>query len=127
MYDQASLKEENDSLRWQLDAYRNEVDLLRREQNKCTRADEEHPHGPEAQVQLLQQSLHSMQQVGSASSSVHSSVLISSYPVSPWRRSSQGGETRKHPGTETDPGLCLHRAADPQQGHRSSSERFSFI
>uniref|UniRef100_A0A3B3ZIG4 Ecto-NOX disulfide-thiol exchanger 1/2 domain-containing protein n=1 Tax=Periophthalmus magnuspinnatus TaxID=409849 RepID=A0A3B3ZIG4_9GOBI len=28
---QASLCEENDSLRWQLDAYRNEVDLLRRE------------------------------------------------------------------------------------------------
>lgn len=89
LYDQtqASLKEENDSLRWQLDAYRNEVELLRREQNKCNRADDEHPHSPEAQVQLLQQSLHSMQQVGSASSSFNTSMFISLYPVSPWRRS----------------------------------------
>lgn len=69
VYDQ-SLKEENDSLRWQLDAYRNEVDLLRKEQNKCSRADDENAqtlartHSPEAQIQLLQQSLHSMQQVG---------------------------------------------------------------
>uniref|UniRef100_A0A672YEQ6 Ecto-NOX disulfide-thiol exchanger 1 n=1 Tax=Sphaeramia orbicularis TaxID=375764 RepID=A0A672YEQ6_9TELE len=46
----ASLKEENDSLRWQLDAYRNEVELLRKEQSK-------------AQIQLLQQNMHNMQQV----------------------------------------------------------------
>uniref|UniRef100_A0A3Q3MX47 Ecto-NOX disulfide-thiol exchanger 1 n=1 Tax=Mastacembelus armatus TaxID=205130 RepID=A0A3Q3MX47_9TELE len=65
---QASLKEENDSLRWQLDAYRNEVDLLRKEQSKVGRADDDHTHsqththGPEAQIQLLQQSMHSMQQ-----------------------------------------------------------------
>lgn len=52
--DQASLREENDSLRWQLDAYRNEVDLLRKEQSRSSRPDEE-GHGPEAQIQLLQQ------------------------------------------------------------------------
>uniref|UniRef100_UPI003AAAFFD8 ecto-NOX disulfide-thiol exchanger 1 n=1 Tax=Centroberyx gerrardi TaxID=166262 RepID=UPI003AAAFFD8 len=59
---QASLKEENDSLRWQLDAYRNEVELLRKEQSKASRPDDEHAHGPEAQIQLLQQSMHNMQQ-----------------------------------------------------------------
>uniref|UniRef100_A0A3Q3X2N7 RRM domain-containing protein n=1 Tax=Mola mola TaxID=94237 RepID=A0A3Q3X2N7_MOLML len=44
VYDQpqASLKEENDSLRWQLDAYRNEVEFLRKEQSKSSRADDEH-------------------------------------------------------------------------------------
>ncbi|XP_036965112.1 ecto-NOX disulfide-thiol exchanger 1 [Acanthopagrus latus] len=66
VYDQsqASLKEENDSLRWQLDAYRNEVELLRKEQNKLNRADDEHTHthSPEAQIQLLQQSMNDMQQ-----------------------------------------------------------------
>lgn len=67
---QASLREENDSLRWQLDAYRNEVELLRKEQSKPGRADDDHTHtqththGPEAQIQLLQQSMHNMQQVG---------------------------------------------------------------
>lgn len=68
---QASLREENDSLRWQLDAYRNEVELLRKEQSKSSRADDDHTHthGPEAQIQLLQQSMHNMQQVGSSSSS----------------------------------------------------------
>uniref|UniRef100_A0A672JAI0 Ecto-NOX disulfide-thiol exchanger 1 n=1 Tax=Salarias fasciatus TaxID=181472 RepID=A0A672JAI0_SALFA len=63
---QASLREENDSLRWQLDAYRNEVELLRREQNRTARPDDDHTaaptHSPEAQIQLLQQSMHSMQQ-----------------------------------------------------------------
>lgn len=53
-----SLKEENDSLRWQLDSYRNEVELLRKERGP------RQPSGPEVQVQLLQQSLHSVQQVG---------------------------------------------------------------
>uniref|UniRef100_A0A3Q3BC06 Ecto-NOX disulfide-thiol exchanger 1 n=1 Tax=Kryptolebias marmoratus TaxID=37003 RepID=A0A3Q3BC06_KRYMA len=67
---QASLKEENDSLRWQLDAYRNEVELLRKEQSRVCRPDDNHTqtnahaHNPEAQIQLLQQSMHSMQQVG---------------------------------------------------------------
>lgn len=32
-----ALKEENDSLRWQLDAYRNEVELLKQEQGKAHR------------------------------------------------------------------------------------------
>uniref|UniRef100_A0A3Q3JL86 RRM domain-containing protein n=1 Tax=Monopterus albus TaxID=43700 RepID=A0A3Q3JL86_MONAL len=65
---EASLKEENDSLRWQLDAYRNEVELLRKEQSKAGRADDNHTcaqthtHSPEAQIQLLQQSMHNMQQ-----------------------------------------------------------------
>ncbi|XP_013885888.1 ecto-NOX disulfide-thiol exchanger 1 isoform X4 [Austrofundulus limnaeus] len=61
---QASLKEENDSLRWQLDAYRNEVELLRKEQSRVGRPDDDHTHvpSPEAQIQLLQQSMHSMQQ-----------------------------------------------------------------
>ncbi|XP_061579283.1 ecto-NOX disulfide-thiol exchanger 1 [Cololabis saira] len=67
---QASLREENDSLRWQLDAYRNEVELLRKEQSRAARPDDDHTYtpahvhanGPEAQIQLLQQSMHSMQQ-----------------------------------------------------------------
>ncbi|KAM9850868.1 ecto-NOX disulfide-thiol exchanger 1 [Aulostomus maculatus] len=65
---QASLREENDSLRWQLDAYRNEVDLLRKEATKAGRQDDGHTHqpphvyAPEAQIQLLQQSMLNMQQ-----------------------------------------------------------------
>lgn len=62
-----TLKEENDSLRWQLDAYRNEVELLRRDQIRSSRADGEQAlsqsTGPDVQIQLLQQSLHSTQQV----------------------------------------------------------------
>ncbi|XP_042281378.1 ecto-NOX disulfide-thiol exchanger 1 [Thunnus maccoyii] len=69
---QVSLKEENDSLRWQLDAYRNEVELLRKEQSKASRPEDDqthiltnshtHSHSPEAQIQLLQQTMHNMQQ-----------------------------------------------------------------
>lgn len=63
-----TLKEENDSLRWQLDSYKNEVELLRKEQLRNSRPDQEQalspPHGPDVHIQLLQQSLHSMQQVG---------------------------------------------------------------
>ncbi|XP_067115695.1 ecto-NOX disulfide-thiol exchanger 1 [Osmerus mordax] len=59
---QASLREENDSLRWQLDAYRNEVELLRKEQGKAYRPDDDHAHTHEGQLQLLQQSMHNMQQ-----------------------------------------------------------------
>uniref|UniRef100_A0A8C6UX55 Ecto-NOX disulfide-thiol exchanger 1 n=1 Tax=Neogobius melanostomus TaxID=47308 RepID=A0A8C6UX55_9GOBI len=81
MQSQASLREENDSLRWQLDAYRNEVDLLRRE-SRARGPEEEHGlnhglnhilnHGlnsnqglnnAEVQIQQLQQSLHHLQQV----------------------------------------------------------------
>ncbi|KAF1383058.1 hypothetical protein PFLUV_G00150330 [Perca fluviatilis] len=64
--DPASLREENDSLRWQLDAYRNEVELLRQEQSRSCRQDDDHTltyaHGAEAQIQLLQQNMHNMQQ-----------------------------------------------------------------
>ncbi|XP_023192545.1 ecto-NOX disulfide-thiol exchanger 1 isoform X1 [Xiphophorus maculatus] len=67
---QASLKEENDSLRWQLDVYRNEVELLKKEQGRVGRPDDDHAHTQphthahpaEAQIQLLQQSMHNMQQ-----------------------------------------------------------------
>lgn len=53
------LREENDSLRWQLDAYRNEVELLK-EQGKMQHPEEDsHEH----QLNFLQQTMHSMQQV----------------------------------------------------------------
>ncbi|KAM8855090.1 ecto-NOX disulfide-thiol exchanger 1 isoform 2-T5 [Spinachia spinachia] len=65
----ASLKEENDSLRWQLEAYRNEVELLKREQRGGGRGgggrhDEDLPVTPscEVPIQLLQQNMHHMQQ-----------------------------------------------------------------
>ncbi|XP_037344556.2 ecto-NOX disulfide-thiol exchanger 1 isoform X2 [Pungitius pungitius] len=63
----ASLKEENDSLRWQLEAYRNEVELLKREQRGGRgggRHDEDPPVTPscEVPIQLLQQNMHHMQQ-----------------------------------------------------------------
>ncbi|KAK3543782.1 hypothetical protein QTP70_027199 [Hemibagrus guttatus] len=54
------LREENDSLRWQLDAYRNEVELLKKEQGKLQHPDEENSH--EHQLKFLQQTMHSMQQ-----------------------------------------------------------------
>ncbi|KAG7233439.1 hypothetical protein INR49_006735 [Caranx melampygus] len=66
---QASLREENDSLRWQLDSYRSEVELLRKEQSRPGRPDDDahtqthkHTPSPEAQIQLLQQSMLNMQQ-----------------------------------------------------------------
>lgn len=55
-----ALKEENDSLRWQLDAYRNEVELLKQEQGKAHREDDPNK---EQQLKLLQQALQGMQQV----------------------------------------------------------------
>uniref|UniRef100_A0A4W3GX06 Ecto-NOX disulfide-thiol exchanger 2 n=1 Tax=Callorhinchus milii TaxID=7868 RepID=A0A4W3GX06_CALMI len=55
-----ALKEENDSLRWQLDAYRNEVELLKQEQGKLYRTDEETTR--DQQLKLLQQTLQGMQQ-----------------------------------------------------------------
>ncbi|KAB0405210.1 hypothetical protein E2I00_000876, partial [Balaenoptera physalus] len=54
-----ALKEENDSLRWQLDAYRNEVELLKQEQGKAHREDDPNR---EQQLKLLQQALQGMQQ-----------------------------------------------------------------
>lgn len=56
-----ALKEENDSLRCQLDAYRNEVELLKQEQGKLGR---EEDAGKDQQLELLQQALQGMQQVG---------------------------------------------------------------
>ncbi|XP_008326024.1 ecto-NOX disulfide-thiol exchanger 1 isoform X3 [Cynoglossus semilaevis] len=50
--DQASLSEENDSLRWQLDSYRTEVDLLTKEQGL---------YRPELQMQQLQQGMMDLQ------------------------------------------------------------------
>ncbi|XP_058885385.1 ecto-NOX disulfide-thiol exchanger 1-like isoform X3 [Acipenser ruthenus] len=55
-----ALKEENDSLRWQLDAYRNEVELLRQEQGKACRTEEDHTK--EHQLHFLQQTMQGMQQ-----------------------------------------------------------------
>lgn len=70
VYEQ-TLKEENDSLRWQLDSYRNEVELLRKEQMRNSRGDDEQAlgqtNGPDVHIQLLQQSLHGVQQVGPSS------------------------------------------------------------
>ncbi|KAK1902858.1 Ecto-NOX disulfide-thiol exchanger 1, partial [Dissostichus eleginoides] len=64
--DPPSLKEENDSLRWQLDAYRNEVELLRNEHTPAhthmPAHTHTHTHSAEAQIQLLQQNMLSMQQ-----------------------------------------------------------------
>ncbi|XP_056294946.1 ecto-NOX disulfide-thiol exchanger 2 isoform X2 [Pseudoliparis swirei] len=57
-----ALKEENDSLRCQLDAYRNEVELLKQEQGKnqpmCSEEDNTHSQ----QLSFLQQALQAMQQ-----------------------------------------------------------------
>ncbi|XP_058886287.1 ecto-NOX disulfide-thiol exchanger 1 isoform X6 [Acipenser ruthenus] len=55
-----ALKEENDSLRWQLDAYRNEVELLKQEQGKACRTEEDHTK--EHQLHFLQQTMQGMQQ-----------------------------------------------------------------
>ncbi|XP_041067362.1 ecto-NOX disulfide-thiol exchanger 1 isoform X1 [Carcharodon carcharias] len=55
-----ALKEENDSLRWQLDAYRNEVELLKQEQGMFQRMDESHTK--DQQLQFQQQAMQGMQQ-----------------------------------------------------------------
>lgn len=58
-----ALKEENDSLRCQLDAYRNEVELLKQEQgkNQPIRSEEDNTHTQ--QLSFLQQALQGMQKV----------------------------------------------------------------
>lgn len=58
-----ALKEENDSLRCQLDAYRNEVELLKQEQgkNQPMRSEEDSTHSQ--QLSFLQQALQGMQKV----------------------------------------------------------------
>ncbi|KAM3866758.1 ecto-NOX disulfide-thiol exchanger 2 isoform 1-T1 [Diretmus argenteus] len=56
-----ALREENDSLRCQLDAYRNEVELLKQEQgkNQPIRSEEDNTHSQ--QLSFLQQALQGMQ------------------------------------------------------------------
>ncbi|XP_027729495.1 ecto-NOX disulfide-thiol exchanger 1 isoform X3 [Vombatus ursinus] len=55
-----ALKEENDSLRWQLDAYRNEVELLKQEKGQLFRTEENLTK--DQQLQFLQQTMQGMQQ-----------------------------------------------------------------
>ncbi|XP_069614350.1 ecto-NOX disulfide-thiol exchanger 1 isoform X2 [Ranitomeya imitator] len=55
-----ALKEENDSLRWQLDAYRNEVDLLKQDKGHHARTEESLTK--DQQLQFLQQTMQNMQQ-----------------------------------------------------------------
>ncbi|XP_030252645.1 ecto-NOX disulfide-thiol exchanger 2-like isoform X5 [Sparus aurata] len=56
-----ALKEENDSLRCQLDAYRNEVDLLKQEQGKNQPISSEEDGTHSQQLSFLQQALQGMQ------------------------------------------------------------------
>ncbi|XP_063808922.1 ecto-NOX disulfide-thiol exchanger 1 isoform X2 [Pseudophryne corroboree] len=55
-----ALKEENDSLRWQLDAYRNEVELLKQDKGHHARTEESITK--DQQLQFLQQAMQNMQQ-----------------------------------------------------------------
>ncbi|XP_039621918.1 ecto-NOX disulfide-thiol exchanger 2 isoform X2 [Polypterus senegalus] len=57
-----ALKEENDSLRCQLDAYRNEVELLKQEQGKLLPPRTEEDATRQQQLNFLQQALQGMQQ-----------------------------------------------------------------
>ncbi|XP_057204885.1 ecto-NOX disulfide-thiol exchanger 2 isoform X5 [Triplophysa rosa] len=56
-----ALKEENDSLRCQLDAYRNEVELLKQEQGKAQPHRSEEDATRQQQLSFLQQALQGMQ------------------------------------------------------------------
>uniref|UniRef100_A0A4W6FLX7 Ecto-NOX disulfide-thiol exchanger 2 n=1 Tax=Lates calcarifer TaxID=8187 RepID=A0A4W6FLX7_LATCA len=56
-----ALKEENDSLRCQLDAYRNEVELLKQEQGKNQPIRNEEDNTRSQQLSFLQQALQGMQ------------------------------------------------------------------
>ncbi|XP_061104232.1 ecto-NOX disulfide-thiol exchanger 2-like isoform X2 [Conger conger] len=56
-----ALKEENDSLRCQLDAYRNEVELLKQEQGKVQPQHSEEDATRQQQLSFLQQALQGMQ------------------------------------------------------------------
>uniref|UniRef100_A0A9J8D7J7 Ecto-NOX disulfide-thiol exchanger 2 n=1 Tax=Cyprinus carpio carpio TaxID=630221 RepID=A0A9J8D7J7_CYPCA len=56
-----ALKEENDSLRCQLDAYRNEVELLKQEQGKAQPQRSEEDTTRQQQLSFLQQALQGMQ------------------------------------------------------------------
>ncbi|XP_043927642.1 ecto-NOX disulfide-thiol exchanger 1 [Protopterus annectens] len=55
-----ALKEENDSLRWQLEAYRNELELLKQEKGQFYHSEEDHTK--DQQMQFLQQAMQGMQQ-----------------------------------------------------------------
>ncbi|XP_030056399.1 ecto-NOX disulfide-thiol exchanger 1 isoform X2 [Microcaecilia unicolor] len=55
-----ALKEENDSLRWQLDAYRNEVELLKQEKGHLGRTEENLTK--DQQLQFLQHTMQGMRQ-----------------------------------------------------------------
>lgn len=68
------MKEENDSLRCQLDAYRNEVELLKQEQgkNQPMRSEEDSTHTQ--QLSFLQQALQGMQKVASVSRLTHTHI-----------------------------------------------------
>uniref|UniRef100_UPI00398EDE5A ecto-NOX disulfide-thiol exchanger 1-like n=1 Tax=Pristiophorus japonicus TaxID=55135 RepID=UPI00398EDE5A len=55
-----ALKEENDSLRWQLDAYRNEAELLKQDQGKLYRTDGDHTN--DQQLHFQQQAMQGLQQ-----------------------------------------------------------------
>lgn len=57
------MKEENDSLRCQLDAYRNEVELLKQEQGKAQPQRSEEDTTRQQQLSFLQQALQGMQKV----------------------------------------------------------------
>uniref|UniRef100_A0A8C2XIT8 Ecto-NOX disulfide-thiol exchanger 2 n=1 Tax=Cyclopterus lumpus TaxID=8103 RepID=A0A8C2XIT8_CYCLU len=56
-----ALKEENDSLRCQLDAYRNEVELLKQEQGKNQPISSEEDNTHSQQLSFLQEALQGMQ------------------------------------------------------------------
>ncbi|MCJ8735718.1 hypothetical protein PDJAM_G00250640 [Pangasius djambal] len=56
-----ALREENDSLRCQLDAYRNEVELLKQEQSKAHPPHSEEDATRQQQLSFLQQALQGMQ------------------------------------------------------------------
>ncbi|XP_076862002.1 ecto-NOX disulfide-thiol exchanger 2 isoform X2 [Brachyhypopomus gauderio] len=56
-----ALREENDSLRCQLDAYRNEVELLKQEQSKAQPPHSEEDTTRQQQLSFLQQALQGMQ------------------------------------------------------------------
>ncbi|KAI3351567.1 hypothetical protein L3Q82_020405 [Scortum barcoo] len=58
-----ALKEENDSLRCQLDAYRNEMELLKQEQGKNQPISSEEDNTHSQQLSFLQQALQGMQKL----------------------------------------------------------------
>lgn len=66
-----ALKEENDSLRCQLDAYRNEVELLKQEQGKNHPMSSEEDTTHSQQLSFLQQALQGMQKVSTRHFSTH--------------------------------------------------------